>query len=312
MRDLYPPIEPKRIGYLEVDGHEIYFEESGNLKGNPVIFLHGGPGSGTDPKHRRFFDPEKYRIILMDQRGCGKSRPHASLEKNTTWDLVNDIESLRENLGIDRWVVFGGSWGSTLALAYAESHPKNVKGLILRGIFLCREEELNWFFKSGANLLFPEEWEKFIAPISPEERGDMIEAYYKKLMSNDRKQAAYAWSRWEGMTVRLEVDPEFLNYFTEDIHADAVARIECHYFKNKAFFKTDNWLIEQAHHIKNIPTTIIHGRYDIICPVKNAWDLSKALPNAKLEIISNAGHSASEPGILDALIRASDEFSNLK
>jgi proline iminopeptidase len=311
MKNYFPEIEPKRIGYLEVDGHEIYFEESGNLEGNPVIFLHGGPGSGTDPKHRRFFDPEKYRIILMDQRGCGKSRPHASLEKNTTWDLVADIDLLREFLKIDQWVVFGGSWGSTLALAYAESHPSKVKGLILRGIFLCREEELKWFFESGANFLFPEEWEKFVAVIPENERDDLISAYYKRLMSDGRKEAAYAWSRWEGMTVRLEVDPEFVNYFTESNHADAVARIECHYFKNKAFFKTDNQLIEEAYKIKDIPTIIIHGRYDVICPVKNAWDLSKALPKAELKIIPNAGHSASEPGILDALISATDQFGKL-
>ncbi len=311
MKNYYPPIEPQRMGFLEIDEHEIYFEESGNMGGNPVIFLHGGPGSGTDPKHRRFFDPEKYRIILMDQRGCGKSRPHASLEKNTTWDIVADIERLREFLKIEQWIVFGGSWGSTLALAYAESHPKRVKGLILRGIFLCREEELKWFFQSGANYLFPEEWEKFVAIIPQEERRDLISAYYKRLMSDQREEAAYAWARWEGMAVRLEVDPEFVNYFTEGNHAEAVARIECHYFKNKAFFKTDNQLIEEAYKIEDIPTTIIHGRYDAICPVKNAWDLSKALPKAELIIIPSAGHSASEPGILDALISATDQFATL-
>jgi proline iminopeptidase len=311
MRSYYPDIETKRIGYLEVDGHEIYFEESGNLNGKPVIFLHGGPGSGTEAKHRRFFDPEKYRIILMDQRGCGKSRPHASLEKNTTWDLVSDIESLREFLGIDKWVVFGGSWGSTLALAYAESYPERVKGLIVRGIFLSRKEELDWFFQKGASFIFPEEWEKFISMIPENERSDLMNAYYKRLMSSDRKKFAYAWSRWEAIAVRLQTDPEFLQSFTEEFHADAVARIECHYFVNKSFFKTDNWLIENAHRIEDIPTIIVHGRYDMICPVKNAWDLFKALPKAKLEIIPDAGHAASEAGILDALIRASDEFSKL-
>ncbi len=311
MRSYYPEIEAKRIGYLEVDEHEIYFEESGNLLGKPVIFLHGGPGSGTEEKHRRFFDPEKYRIILMDQRGCGKSKPHATLEKNTTWDLVRDIENLREFLGIDKWVVFGGSWGSTLALAYAETHPEKVKGLIVRGIFLSRKEELDWFFQKGASFVFPEEWGKFISIIPENERSDLMQAYYKRLMSKDRKKFAYAWSRWEAIAIRLQTDPEFLQSFTEEFHADAVARIECHYFINKAFFKTDNWIIENAYLIQDIPTVIVHGRYDMICPVKNAWDLFKALPKAKLEIIPDAGHAASETGILDALIRASDEFSKL-
>ena len=309
MRGLYPKIEPKRIGYLEVDGHEICFEECGNLEGKPVIFLHGGPGAGTNEKHRRFFNPEKYRIILMDQRGCGKSRPHASLDKNTTWDLVSDIELLRENLGIEKWLVFGGSWGSTLALCYAVMHPDRVSELILRGIFLCREEEIRWFYQFGAHYLFPDEWEKFIANIPLNERNDLVGAYYKRLMSQDSKSAAYAWSRWEGMTVRLETDDEFVRYFTEDFHAEAVARIECHYFVNKGFFEKDGWLLEKVCLLKDIPTVIIHGRYDVICPVKNAWDLSKAMPHAKLEIIAAAGHSASEPGILDALICATEEFA---
>lgn len=309
MRELYPPIEPRKTGFIEADGHKIYFEESGNPEGQPVIFLHGGPGSGTDPKHRRFFNPKKYRIVLMDQRGCGKSLPHASLEKNTTWDLVADIERLRVLLGIEKWIVFGGSWGSTLALVYAESHPSKVKGLIIRGIFLCRKKELHWFYQFGAHHIFPEEWQKFLAPIPVSERNDMIAAYYKRLTSKDRKEAAYAWSRWEGMTIKLEGDPEFVANFTADEHADAIARIECHYFMNKAFLKTDNWIIEQIDQIRHIPTRIIHGRYDIICPVENAWDLSQAFPEAKLEIIPNAGHVASEPGICDALIRATDEFA---
>ncbi len=311
MRELYPPIEPRNTGFIKVDGHEIYYEESGNPEGTAVIFLHGGPGSGTDPKHRRFFNPIKYRIVLMDQRGCGKSRPHASLEKNTTWDLVADIERLRILLGIEKWVVFGGSWGSTLALVYAESYPDRVKGLIVRGIFLCRQKELHWFYQFGAHHIFPEEWQKFLAPIPVAERNDLIAAYYKRLTSKDRKEAAYAWSRWEGMTLKLEVDPEFVASFTADEHADAIARIECHYFMNKAFFKTDNWIIEQIHKIRHIPTRIIHGRYDMVCPVENAWDLSQAFPEAKLEIISAAGHIASEPGIRDALIRASDDFTKI-
>jgi proline iminopeptidase len=218
---------------------------------------------------------------------------------------------LRKFLGIDKWVVFGGSWGSTLSLAYAETYPERVKGLILRGIFLSRKEELDWFFQKGASFIFPEEWEKFVSCIPENERSDLLSAYYKRLISDDRKKFAYAWSRWEAIAVRLELDRDFLENFTEDFHADAVARIEAHYFINKAFFETDNWLIENAYRIKDIPTVIIHGRYDMICPVKNAWDLFKVLANARLEIIPNAGHGASEPGILDALIRASDEFSKL-
>lgn len=311
MRTLYSPIEARETGFLEIEGHKVYFEESGNPKGQPVIFLHGGPGAGTDPKHRCFFDPVKYRIVLMDQRGCGKSTPHASLENNTTWHLVADMERVRALLGIDKWIVFGGSWGSTLALAYAETHPDRVKALIVRGIFLCREKELRWFYQFGAHHLFPEEWQKFLAPIPPAERNDMIHAYYKRLMSNERKEAAYAWSRWEAMTVKLQLDPEFIASFTEDERADAIARIECHYFVNKGFFQTDNWLIEEAYRIKHIPTVIVHGRYDVICPAENAWELSKALPQAKLEIIPAAGHAASEPGILDALIRATDEFAQI-
>jgi proline iminopeptidase len=311
MRELYGEIEPKNMGYLEVDGHEIYFEESGNLEGLPVLFLHGGPGAGTNAKHRRFFDPSKYRIILMDQRGCGKSRPFASLEKNTTWDLVKDIERLREKLGVEKWVVFGGSWGSTLSLIYAISHPERVKALVVRGIFLARKEEVSWFYGGGAGNLFPEEWERFRDFIPKDERNDLLHAYHKRLMSNDRKDAAYAWSRWEGMTVRLETDPEFLNYFTEANHADAVARIEAHYFVNGAFLPLDNWILENAYKLKNIPTTIIHGRYDVICPAKSAWDLFKVMPHAKLIMVPAAGHSASDVGMQDALLDATDSYANI-
>jgi proline iminopeptidase len=309
MRDLYPEIEPINAGYFEVDGHEIYYEESGNLEAPAVIFLHGGPGAGTNPKHRRFFNPQKYRIILFDQRGCGKSRPFASLEKNTTWDLVEDIERLRKILGIEKWVVFGGSWGSTLSLAYAISHPNRVKALVVRGIFLARKEEIDWFYNGGAGYLFPEEWERFKNFIPENERNDLVKAYHKRLMSQERKLAAYAWSRWEAMTVSLKTDPEFLNYFTESNHADAVARIEVHYFMNQAFFESDNWILENAQILKKIPTTIVHGRYDVICPAKNAWDLFKVMPHAHLEIVPAAGHSSSDPGMLDALLDATDRYA---
>ncbi len=315
MRERYPPIEPNQSGHLVVsEKHTLYWEECGNPNGNPVIFLHGGPGSGTSPSHRCFFDPEAYRIILLDQRGCGKSTPHAEIEENTTWNLVADIEKLRELLGIEKWVVFGGSWGSTLSLAYAETHPERVKGLILRGIFLCRDQELRWFYQHGAHHLFPDRWEQFLAPIPEKERGNLIEAYYKRLTSPDakvRREAAKAWSGWEGSALGLKFDFNAFQSFTEDTTADAIARLECHYFMNKCFFKTDNWLIENVEKIRHIPSVIIHGRYDIICPFENAWDLHKAWPEAKLEIIPDAGHAAGEPGITDALVRASDAFRTL-
>lgn len=315
MRERYPPIEPYRSGHLTVSGiHSLYWEESGNPKGKPILFLHGGPGSGTDPSNRCFFDPAVYRIVLFDQRGSGKSTPHACLEQNTTWDLVADIEKLREHLHIDTWVVFGGSWGSTLALAYAETHPDRVKALIVRGIFLCRQEELHWFYQYGAHHLFPDRFEAFLAPIPPAERGNLIQAYYKRLTSPDakvRQEAAQAWTVWEGSALKLRFDSALFQTFTEGFHADALARIECHYFIHKANFKTDNWLIEHAQALHKIPGVIVHGRYDIICPLSNAWDLHKAWPQANLEIIPDAGHAASEPGITDALIRATDRFKEL-
>lgn len=313
MRTRYPPIEPYNTGNLPVSkDHVLYWEESGNPKGKPVVFLHGGPGSGTEPSHRCFFDPHAYRIVLFDQRGSGKSRPYASLHDNTTWHLVADIETLREYLGIDKWIVFGGSWGSTLSLAYAETHPDRVLGLILRGIFLGRKKELDWFFRFGAHHIFPDEFEKFLAPIPKAEQDDLIRAYYNRLTSSDlgvRKNAAKTWAGWEAAALRLVVDPAMHGMFTEDSKADAIARIECHYFLYHCFFETDNWLIENAYKIRSIPTVIIHGRYDIICPMQSAWDLHKALPNADLEIIKDAGHAAGEPGITDALIRATDRFT---
>ncbi len=314
MRTKYPPIEPNQTGFLDVgSGHKIYWEESGKKDGKPVIFLHGGPGSGTEPGHRSYFKAEKYRIILMDQRGSGKSTPHASLEDNTTWHLVEDIEKLRGHLLIEKWVVFGGSWGSTLALAYAESHPENVLALIVRGIFLCRKKEIDWFYQSGAHHIFTDEWEKYIDPISPNDRSNMVAAYYKQLTSPDpaiRKRAAMAWSAWEGAALKLIFDPTLFEHFTEDYHADALARIECHYFLNQGFFKTDNYLLENAKALAKIPGHIIQGRYDMVCPFESAWELHKAWEGAEFEVIKDAGHAASEPGITDALIRATDYYSS--
>ncbi len=315
MRTKYPPIEPYRTGFLDVSPiHSLYWEESGNSEGSPILFLHGGPGSGTNAGHRSYFDPAFYRIVLFDQRGCGKSRPHATLEENTTWDLVSDIEKLRLFLEIQEWIVFGGSWGSTLALAYAETHPEKVKALILRGIFLGRKKELHWFYQFGAHHIFTDEWEKYIDPVPREERGDMIRAYYRLLTSKDpflRKKAARAWTIWESVNLRLIFDPILFAEFTEDFHADALARVECHYFLNNCFFKTDHFLLENVDKIRHIPAVIIQGRYDMVCPFESAWELHKAWPEAKLEIIPDAGHSASETGILDALIRATDYFKTL-
>jgi proline iminopeptidase len=312
MRTLYPPIQPYATGFLQVDSlHKIYFEQCGNAQGKPILFLHGGPGSGLEEKHRQYFDPKAYRIILFDQRGSGKSTPHASLEANTTWDLVADIEKLRLHLGIDRWIVFGGSWGSTLALSYAIEHPKPTEALILRGIFLSRPEELHWYYQFGAHHIFPDAWENYVNPIPPSERHNMIAAYYQRLTSEDakvREEAAFAWSAWEAVALRLRFDPELFSSFTISDHADALARIECHYFINKSFFSSDNWILENVQKIAHIPGVIVHGRYDIVCPLENAWLLHKRWPIAKLEIIPDAGHSASEAGIMDALIRATDHF----
>ncbi len=312
MRMIYPPIRPYATGFLTVSPvHTLYFEECGNANGKPILFLHGGPGSGLEEKHRQYFDPSSYRIVLFDQRGCGKSTPHASLEANTTWDLVEDIERLRQHLGIDQWIVFGGSWGSTLALTYAIQHPKAIEALILRGIFLSRPEELHWFYQSGAHFIFPDAWEHYLKPIPLTERHDMITAYYKRLLSPDpivRQEAAIAWSGWEAAALRLRFDPELFSSFTTPHHADAIARIECHYFLNKSFFPTDHWILDNIGKARHIPAIIIHGRYDIVCPLESAWQLHKRWPEAKLEIIPDAGHSASEPGITDALIRATDLF----
>ena len=314
-RGLYPPIEPFRTGFLRVSSvHEIYFEESGNPDGKPAVFLHGGPGGGTDPKMRTFFDPKVYRIVLFDQRGCGKSRPHANLVDNTTWHLVEDMEKLREHLGIKRWLVFGGSWGSTLALAYAETHPDQVTELVLRGIFLLRKWEIDWFYQrpDGAGALFPDLWEKYVATIPEAERSDMVRACYRRLTSDDpqtMRQAAKTWSIWEGATSFLRLNPDYVAKFQEDDYAAAFARIECHYFINNGFFATNNQLIEQVAKIRKIPAVIVQGRYDVVCPVKSAWDLHCAWPEADLRIVPDAGHSAFEPGNIHELISATDRFA---
>jgi proline iminopeptidase len=305
---LYPPIEPYRSARLDVgQGHQIYFEECGNPHGKPVVIVHGGPGGGCNPAMRRYHDADRYRIVLFDQRGCGRSLPHASLEANTTWDLVDDMERLRVHLNIDRWQLFGGSWGSTLALAYAETHPARVSDLILRGIFLLRREELRWFYQAGCGWLFPEAFEEFKKVIPPAERGDMIAAYYRRLTHPDRTvqiEAARAWSIWEGSTLSLTQDPERIRQFAADNYAIAFARIECHYFVNSGFFDRDDQLLADAHRIRHLPCTIVHGRYDVVTPVKSAWDLCRVWPEAQLRIVGDAGHAMTEPGIVHELVDA--------
>ncbi|QSX74910.1 prolyl aminopeptidase [Lysobacter arenosi] len=313
MRDLYPEIEPYRSFRLAVDPiHELHVEECGNRDGIPVVFLHGGPGAGVSPYHRRFFDPAKYRIVLFDQRGAGKSTPHAELRGNTTWHLVADIETIREYLGIERWAVFGGSWGSTLALAYAQSHPDRVTGLILRGIFLGRSYELRWFneLDGGASQIFPERWAHYLSYIPEPERGDMIEAYWRRLDSEDeatRLAAAHAWGHWEGGSTTLLHDPDEPGNFADPQVALAVARAEAHYFRHGMFLEHDQ-LLRDVDLIRHIPATIVHGRYDIICPVRAACDLAAAWPQARLRIVL-AGHSAADPAIVDALVEATDALA---
>ena len=312
MRDLYPAIKPHHTGTLQVSSlHTIHFEQVGNPNGKPVVFLHGGPGGGIDPIYYRYFNPEKWRVVLFDQRGCGRSTPHAELQENTTWNLVSDIETLRSHLGIARWVVFGGSWGSTLALAYSQTHPDACLGLILRGIFLLRQQELRWFYQEGASYIFPDAWENYLQPIPVEEREDLIAAYYKRLTSPDanvRSQAARAWSIWEASTSKLLPDLGLQQRFGESQFADAFARIECHYFVNRGFFATEDQLLCNCDRIRHLPTVIVQGRYDVVCPMKSAWDLHQALPEAELIVVPDAGHSMTEPGIRSALIDATDRF----
>ena len=304
----YPPLEPYRTGMLDVgDGHTIYFEECGNPNGEPAVLVHGGPGGGSNPTMRRFHDPEHYRIILFDQRGCGRSTPHASLEANTTWHLVADMERLREALGVERWQVFGGSWGSTLALAYAETHPQRVTGLILRGIFLVRRAELEWFYQEGCSWIYPDAFAAYRDVIPPEERGDMIAAYHRRLTHPEadvRLAAAKAWSVWEASTLSLLPDAERIRNFSADAYALAFARIECHYFINGGFLRCDDQLLADAGRLAGIPGTIVHGRYDVVTPLKNAWDLKHAWPEVDLRIVPDSGHAMSEPGVAHELVSA--------
>lgn len=312
MSRLYPPVTPYATGALPVSPlHTLYYEEVGNPHGQPVVFLHGGPGGGINSGYRRYFDPVKWRVILFDQRGCGRSTPFAELRDNTTWDLVDDIERLRAHLGIDQWAVFGGSWGAALALTYAVTHPQACRALFLRGIFMLRRKEIEWFYQEGCSRLFPDLWESYLAPIPEDERGDLLTAYHRRLTSPDervRKEAAKAWSVWEGSTSRLHFDPAAAAGFGNERFADAFARIECHYFINRGFFSEDDYLLRQVNRIRHIPAVIVHGRYDVICPVENAWDLHRAYPEAELHIIPDAGHALSEPGITDMLIRYTDAW----
>ena len=304
---LFPAIQPGQTWRFPVsDLHTLYIEECGNPNGVPVVFLHGGPGGSCEPGHRRFFNPEAYRIILFDQRGAGKSRPHASLEENTTRDLVEDIEKIREFLEIERWVVFGGSWGSTLALAYAQAHPRQVLGLILRGIFLAREADVAWFFNGAAARIFPEGWQHFLDPIPEDEHDDLVGAYYRRLTSENeivRMGAAKAWSIWEGSSVTLLPDKHVVDHFSDPHIALSIARIECHYFKHNCFLRP-NQLLEEVEKIEHIPGYIVHGRYDMVCPIDQALLLSERWPNARLKIIADAGHAVTEEGISRALVES--------
>lgn len=315
MADLYPPIEPNRTGLLRVTGgHEVYWEESGSPDGTPVVFVHGGPGGGTGPEQRRFFDPSAYRIVLFDQRGCGKSIPHASLEENTTWDLVADMERIREHLGIGRWVVFGGSWGSTLGLAYAQTHPDRVRAIVLRGIFLLRPHELSWYYQQGASFVFPDAWEAYVAPIPEAERGDMMTAYRRRLTSDDRGErlaAARAWSVWEASTSWLIPNAESIATNGEDEFAEAFARIENHYFVNGGFFRHPDQLLDDVDRIRHVPAVIVQGRYDMCCPMTTAWDLHRRWSEADFHVVPDAGHAAMETGTRSLLVEATDRFREI-
>jgi len=312
LRTLYPDVEPFDHGMLPVgDGHTLYYEQCGNPQGKPVVFLHGGPGAGCNAKSRRFFDPKHYRIVLFDQRGAGRSKPRAELKNNTTWDLVADIERVREHLKIDRWQVFGGSWGSTLALAYAQTHPDRVSEIVLRGIFLLRRSEIEWFYQKGCDAIYPDAFEPYLSHIPPNERGDLIAAYHKRLTSDDptvRLAAAKTWSVWEGATSYLLQNADYIASTGADEFAIAFARIECHYFVNRGFFDVDDRLLRNVDSIRKIPAVIVQGRYDVVCPMRSAWDLHRAWPEADFRVVADAGHSAFEPGITHQLIEATDRF----
>lgn len=311
----FPLAEIRATHRLDVSElHQIHVVEAGNPDGQPVVFVHGGPGGGCEPWHRQFFDPERYRIVLIDQRGCGKSTPHAELRDNTTWHLVADMETVRQHLGIDRWVVFGGSWGSTLSLAYAQRHPQRVKGLILRGIFLLRPDELKWFYQEGASWIYPDAWEHYLAPIPEAERADLLAAYYRRLTSEDaeeRLRAARAWSIWEGSTSKLLPNPDMQAHFGDPHFAVAFARIECHYFTHGGFFDHPEQLLRDVDRIRDIPAVIVQGRYDVVCPARSAWDLHRVWPEAEFHVVADAGHAASEPGITARLIDATQRFASL-
>jgi proline iminopeptidase len=313
MHILYPDTHPYVQHSLAVESpHVLHVEECGNPSGIPVLFVHGGPGAGCEPYHRRFFDPQRYRIILFDQRGCGRSTPHASLENNTTQALVADMEAIREQLKLDRWLLFGGSWGSTLSLVYAETHPERVLGLVVRGIFLCRPQEIAWFYQQGASRLFPDYWQEYLAPIPEAEHGDLLHAYHRRLTGEDemaRMAAAKAWSLWEGKTATLRPSESVIDHFGNPFTALSLARIECHYFVNDSFLEPDQ-ILRYASRLHGIPGVIVHGRYDVVCPVENAWQLSQAWSDAQLKIIGDAGHAASEPGIINALVQATDDFAD--
>lgn len=312
---LFPEIEPYEKGHIKVsDLHTIYYEEAGNPKGKPILFLHGGPGAGLDPMNRRFFDPKFYRIILFDQRGCGNSTPHAELKENTTWDLVEDIEKIRQHCSIDKWVVFGGSWGATLSLIYSILHPENVLGLILRGIWLSRKNEVQWLYQEGASRFYPEVWEEYLKPIPEHKRNDIVKAYYDIFTKGEEEkqmEAAKAWSAWEGSISKLIPSKDLIESFSDPNNAIAIAKIECHYFVNNMFAKSDNFVIENAHKISHIPTIIVNGRYDLVCPIYTAWELHKALPKSKFIVVDDAGHSATEPGIVSELVKATEEYKEL-
>jgi len=313
MKSLYPKIEPYNEFNLNVsDLHTIHVEESGNKNGKPVIFLHGGPGGGIESIYRQYFNPIKWRIIIFDQRGCGKSVPHAELKENTTWNLVSDIEKIRSHLGIDNWVVFGGSWGSTLSLTYAICHSERCKGLILRGIFMLRKQEIDWFYQNGASNIYPDAWEDYLKPIPENERDDIVAAYYKKLTSLDesiRLDAARSWSIWEARTSHLFPSKNYLHQFSDAKVSEAFARIECHYFINGGFFENDNWILDNVDTIHHLPIVIIQGRYDVVCPMVSAWHLHQKLPNADFEVVQDAGHSMTEKGIVSKLVEYTDKFS---
>ena len=313
MKSLYPHLEPFEVSFLEIDDHKIYYEESGNPNGKPAIFVHGGPGGGGSTEVRRFFNPELYKIIVFDQRGCGRSKPHASLKDNTTWHLVSDMERIRKKLGIEQWLVFGGSWGSTLSLAYAQAHPTRVSELVLRGIFMLRKKELDWFYQEGASKIFPEPWQEFLEPIEDDKRENLMDAYRQIFYGDDQEkklQAAVAWSKWEAATSSLLISKSRVDEFQNPEFALAFAMIENHYFINKGFFEDENQLLKNLDAIRHIPAVIVQGRYDVVCPMESAWELAGKWPEAEFIVTPNSGHSAFEKENIAALVDATDKFAS--